>query len=157
MIQATINGGSVTERFGLRKFGVDAATSRLTINEEIIKLVGWNHHTQWPNTSASPTNEQMDADIALLTRGGANYVSFSDVFAIVQVDWGILCWYGVARPLLICLTNVHTLYYCPWKVRGAHYPQDPRWLDRLDEAGIVMFVVHSFAMVGCCSEGCFCM
>ena len=24
-------------------------------------------------------------------------------------------------------------------VRGAHYPQDPRWLDRLDEAGIVMW------------------
>lgn len=24
-------------------------------------------------------------------------------------------------------------------VRGAHYPQDPRWLDRLDENGIVMW------------------
>lgn len=24
-------------------------------------------------------------------------------------------------------------------MRGAHYPQDPRWLDRLDEAGIVMW------------------
>ncbi|KAL3903986.1 MAG: hypothetical protein SGILL_010241, partial [Bacillariaceae sp.] len=24
-------------------------------------------------------------------------------------------------------------------VRGAHYPQDPRWLDRLDESGIVMW------------------
>eukprot|EP00463_Aulacantha_scolymantha_P004788 TRINITY_DN5948_c0_g1_i1.p1 TRINITY_DN5948_c0_g1~~TRINITY_DN5948_c0_g1_i1.p1 ORF type:complete len:230 (-),score=27.72 TRINITY_DN5948_c0_g1_i1:73-762(-) len=39
----------------------------------------------------------MDADIALLKRGGTTYV------------------------------------------RGAHYPQDPRWLDRLDEAGIVMW------------------
>ena len=24
-------------------------------------------------------------------------------------------------------------------VRGAHYPQDPRWLDRLDENGIVVW------------------
>jgi beta-glucuronidase len=24
-------------------------------------------------------------------------------------------------------------------VRGSHYPQDPRWLDRLDEAGMVMW------------------
>jgi beta-glucuronidase len=96
-VTVTLNGASVTERFGLRQFGVDKATSRLTVNGEIVKLHGWNHHTQWPNTSASPTEEQMDADIILLKRGGANYV------------------------------------------RGAHYPQDPRWLDRLDEAGMVMW------------------
>ena len=24
-------------------------------------------------------------------------------------------------------------------IRGSHYPQDQRWLDRLDEAGIVMW------------------
>jgi beta-galactosidase/beta-glucuronidase len=39
-------GGSITERFGLRSFGVDKETARLTINGKIIKLVGWNHHTQ---------------------------------------------------------------------------------------------------------------
>ena len=96
-VEVGLNGATVTERFGLRQVGVDAATSRLTLNGKVIKLVGWNHHTQWPNTSASPTDDQLDADIALLQRGGANYV------------------------------------------RGAHYPQDPRWLDRLDEAGIVMW------------------
>ena len=88
------------ERFGLRSFGVDAATSRLTVNGEVIKLTGWNHHTQWPGqaekrtlVTASPTDAQLDDDIRLLAEGGCTYV------------------------------------------RGAHYPQDPRWLDRLDEAG----------------------
>lgn len=80
----------------MRQFAVDSS-ARLTLNGEVIKLTGWNHHTQWPGTGASPTDAQMDADIALLLRGGTNYV------------------------------------------RGAHYPQDPRWLDRLDEAGIVMW------------------
>ena len=90
-------GGYVTERFGLRTFGVDKATSRVTINGKIVKLVGWNHHTQWPVTAASPTDKQMDADIALLKKRNANYV------------------------------------------RGAHYPHDPRMLDRFDEAGIVFW------------------
>ena len=56
--------------------------------ETALKLHGWNHHTQWPDTGASPTEAQMDEDIMLLKAGGANYV------------------------------------------RGAHYPQDQRWLDR---------------------------
>lgn len=92
----TINSATVTERFGLRVFGVDA-NARLTLNGHAIKLTGWNHHTQWPGTGAAPTDEQIDEDIALLLRGGTNYV------------------------------------------RGAHYPQDPRWLDKLDENGIVMW------------------
>lgn len=101
-----VGGGSVIERFGLRTFGVDKATSRLTINGEVLKLTGWNHHTQWPGqgneaeqlkVTASPTDAQLDADVALLKRGGANFV------------------------------------------RGAHYPQDPRWLDRMDESGFAMW------------------
>jgi len=96
-LTVSMGGQSVTERFGLRRFGVDKATARLTLNGEVAKLVGWNHHTQWPVTAASPTDEQLDADIALLRKGGANLV------------------------------------------RGAHYPHDPRWLDRLDEAGILFW------------------
>lgn len=92
-----MSDGTVTERFGLRTFGVDKDTARLTINGKILKLVGWNHHTQWPVTAASPTDAQLDADIALLKKGNANYV------------------------------------------RGAHYPHDPRMLDRLDEAGMVFW------------------
>jgi len=61
------------------------------------KIVGWNHHTQWPVTAASPTDDQLDADVKLLKKGGATYV------------------------------------------RGAHYPHDPRMLDRLDGAGIVFW------------------
>ena len=55
------------------------------------------------STTPSPTSPlatqplQMDADIALLKKGNANYV------------------------------------------RGAHYPHDPRMLDRLDESGIVFW------------------
>ena len=96
-LTVTYAGGSVTERFGLRAFGVDNATARVTINGKIEKLVGWNHHTQWPVTAASPTDAQMDADIALLKVGNANYV------------------------------------------RGAHYPHDPRMIDRFDEAGILFW------------------
>jgi len=91
------HGAKLTERFGLRQFGVDKTTSRITVNGEIIKLVGWNHHTQWPESAASPTDQEMDDDMALLREGGTVYV------------------------------------------RGSHYPQDPRWLDRLDEAGMVIW------------------
>lgn len=97
VVEVTINKASVKERFGLRQFAVDPATARMTLNGEIIKLHGYNHHTQWPGVGASPNQTDIDTDIALLLRGGTNYV------------------------------------------RGAHYPQDPRWLDALDEAGIVMW------------------
>ena len=105
-VTVTANGAGVVERFGLRAFGVDPTTARWTLNGRVHKLHGWNHHTQWPGqpagtspsgkdertfVTATMTDADMDADIALLLAGGTNYV------------------------------------------RGAHYPQDPRWLDRLDE------------------------
>jgi beta-galactosidase/beta-glucuronidase len=31
IVEVTVGGGAVLERFGLRKFGVDAATARLTV------------------------------------------------------------------------------------------------------------------------------
>ena len=103
-VEVAVGGGAVLERFGLRTFGVDAATARLTVNGKVAKLTGWNHHTQWPGqagkatlVTASPTDAQLDDDIRLLAEGGCTYV------------------------------------------RGAHYPQDPRWLDRLDEAGMLMW------------------
>ena len=96
-LKVELNRARVTERFGLRIFDIDPQTSRIRLNGQTIKLVGWNHHTQWPVTGASPTDEQMDQDILLLKEGGANFV------------------------------------------RGAHYPQDPRWLDRLDENGMIMW------------------
>lgn len=72
-------------------------TSRITINGEVVKLVGFNRHTMWPDTGAAVTQEQEAADLALLQGMNANYV------------------------------------------RGAHYPQSQSWLDRLDEAGIVIW------------------
>lgn len=90
------DGSGITERFGLRWWGVDA-TSRLMLNGNVVKLHGWNHHTQWPETGASPTAEQMTDDMLQMISAGTNYV------------------------------------------RGAHYPQDQRWLDLLDETGVVMW------------------
>lgn len=106
VVAVDINGATVSERFGLRKFGIDPSTSRLTVNGRITKLVGWNHHTQFPASAASGTDQEMDDDIALLREGGTVFV------------------------------------------RGSHYPQDPRWLDRLDEAGIVMWCETLGAGVG---------
>lgn len=90
-------GEGVTERFGLRWWGVHAETARITLNGEVLKLHGWNHHMQWPDTGASPTDAQLDDSLRLLRAAGCNYV------------------------------------------RGAHYPQDPRWLDRMDETGMAMW------------------
>jgi len=72
-------------------------TARLSLNGEVLKLHGWNHHTQWPETGASPTDQQLDDDLQQMQAAGTNYI------------------------------------------RGAHYPQDQRWLDRLDEQGIAMW------------------
>lgn len=96
-VTVTVDGAGVTERFGLRWWGVDPESSRLTLNGEVLKLHGWNHHTQWPDTGASPTDAQLDTDLKQMLAAGTNYI------------------------------------------RGAHYPQDQRWLDRLDEAGVVMW------------------
>jgi beta-glucuronidase len=93
----------VIERFGLRSWGVDEPTGRLTLNGKIVTLHGWNHHTQWPSiddgisVTASMTESQMDFDLAQMQQAGTNYI------------------------------------------RGSHYPQDARWLDRLDELGIAMW------------------
>jgi beta-glucuronidase len=95
-VSITMNNATVTERFGLRYW--DIVDEQIRLNGRPIKLVGWNHHTQWPDTAASPTDRQLDDDMFLLKQEG--HVNF---------------------------------------VRGAHYPQDPRWLDRLDEQGIVMW------------------
>jgi beta-glucuronidase len=97
VIKIKMDGAILIERFGLRIFDTDPDKLRFRLNGEVIKLVGWSHHTQFPDTAGSPTDDQLDDDLELLKEGGANYV------------------------------------------RGAHYPQDPRWLDRLDENGMVMW------------------
>lgn len=95
-VTVVIDGASVTERFGLRAWGVGPHGSHrhITLNDQVIKLRGYNHHLMWPDVGASPPDAYLDKDLALLQEVGANFV------------------------------------------RGAHYPQDQRWLDRLDEAGL---------------------
>jgi beta-glucuronidase len=76
-ISVEINGAVVQERFGMRYLDIaedEHGASRIRLNGQILKLVGWNHHTQWPDTAASPTDEQLDADILLLQQGNANFV-----------------------------------------------------------------------------------
>ena len=91
----TTFGASITERFGLRWWSMK--DGQVMLNGESVQLHGWNHHTQWPDTGASPSEKQLDEDLSLLREGNAKFV------------------------------------------RGAHYPQDQRWLDRLDEAGFAMW------------------
>eukprot|EP00051_Salpingoeca_urceolata_P003028 m.54651 g.54651 ORF g.54651 m.54651 type:complete len:630 (-) comp12473_c0_seq1:165-2054(-) len=88
---------TVVVRFGLRVLGVDKATARLTINDEIVKLHGYNRHTLWPDTGSAVNLNQIKIDVALLKEVGANYV------------------------------------------RGAHYPQDQRFLDLCDSEGIAIW------------------
>lgn len=95
VVRFTSFGASITERFGLRWWSVQ--DGQVMLNGAPVKLHGWNHHTQWPDTGASPTEKQLDEDLSLLRDGHANFL------------------------------------------RGAHYPQDQRWLDRLDEAGFAMW------------------
>jgi beta-glucuronidase len=76
-ISIELNGAVVQERFGMRYWDIaedEHGASRIRLNGEILKLVGWNHHTQWPDTAASPTDDQMDSDIELLKNGNANFV-----------------------------------------------------------------------------------
>eukprot|EP00756_Hemistasia_phaeocysticola_P006893 Hpha_TRINITY_DN14039_c0_g1::TRINITY_DN14039_c0_g1_i1::g.44274::m.44274/K01195/uidA, GUSB; beta-glucuronidase len=97
-LRVTSEGGSVTERFGLRWFG--KKDGRVTVNGKTVKLHGWNHHMQWnvdDKVTAAATDKEMDFDLDQMQAAGTNYI------------------------------------------RGAHYPQDPRWLDRLDERGLVMW------------------
>lgn len=50
-VRVEVNGAIVTERFGLRTLDIDPETARIRLNGQFMpKLVGWNHHTQWPDT-----------------------------------------------------------------------------------------------------------
>lgn len=75
-MQAKLDGAILIETFGVRVFGTDHQTSQLTLNGQVSKVgVGWNRHTKWPETTASSTTEQFDADVMVLVRdGGANFV-----------------------------------------------------------------------------------
>eukprot|EP00522_Entomoneis_paludosa_P016481 CAMPEP_0172449260 /NCGR_PEP_ID=MMETSP1065-20121228/8005_1 /TAXON_ID=265537 /ORGANISM="Amphiprora paludosa, Strain CCMP125" /LENGTH=719 /DNA_ID=CAMNT_0013200893 /DNA_START=167 /DNA_END=2326 /DNA_ORIENTATION=- len=95
VVHVELHGAILSERFGLRLWTVDPVTTRIQLNGHILKLVGYNHHLQWPETGATATRDQLQLDLQLLQQAGSNFV------------------------------------------RGAHYPQDPRWLDLLDEHGIV--------------------
>jgi len=82
-------------RFGMRIVG--SSNGRFTLNGKVIKLLGVNRHTLFPDTGSTMTDGQLDQDLKLLKELNVNYV------------------------------------------RGAHYPQDQRFLDRCDEMGIMVW------------------
>ena len=101
-IKATVANlaDSITVRTGHRLVSVEQqqdGVSRLAINGEVTKLLGFNRHTMWPDTGSALTMDQLKSDMALIKQLNLNYI------------------------------------------RGAHYPQDQRWLDMLDEEGIVIW------------------
>lgn len=88
VVSVTLNNATVLERFGLRVFAVDD-NSRITLNGEVVKLVGYNHHTQWPDVNndptmvtAAPTDEQLVSDITLLLRAGLVHDFYSNSLSL---------------------------------------------------------------------------
>ena len=66
------SGDTVVVRSGMRVLGTSGG--RLTVNGEVVRLVGYNRHTMWPDTGAAVTPAQEAADMALLKSLNANYV-----------------------------------------------------------------------------------
>lgn len=73
-VQDSQSKDTLMVRSGLRVLGIDQPTARITINGEIVKLLGFNRHTMWPDTGAAVTQEQEAADLALVKSLNANYI-----------------------------------------------------------------------------------
>lgn len=48
--------------------------TRLTLNGQVVKLLGFNRHTMWPDTGAAVTQAQEAIDMSLIKAINANYV-----------------------------------------------------------------------------------
>jgi len=94
-LEVRLADDDMVQRVGLRTFGVDG--SRLVLNGEPVKLVGYGRHDLHPQFGPALPLAQLVVDAQLVVRSGANFV------------------------------------------RGAHYPQDPRWLDLCDEMGLLVW------------------
>ena len=65
---------TVAVRTGLRVVTADAATARILINGQRVKLRGWNRHTMWPDVGAAVTPAQEAIDMGLIIAANANYI-----------------------------------------------------------------------------------
>jgi beta-glucuronidase len=70
----TASGDSMSVRTGVREVAVDAASARITLNGQRVKLLGYNRHTMWPDSGAAVTPAQELADMQLLVALNANYI-----------------------------------------------------------------------------------
>lgn len=123
MTEGALND-SILVRSGIRVLGVDPATSRITINGQIVNLHGFNRHTMWPD-SGGEWRRAVGARPAssLLSTAAPHPPSIAAAVTPAQ-----------EAADLALLQGVNANY-----VRGAHYPQSQSWLDLLDEAGIVLW------------------
>ena len=68
------SGDVLAVRTGIRTLGVDPASARLEVNGVATKLLGYNRHTQYPDSGAAVTPAQELADMQLLVALNVNYV-----------------------------------------------------------------------------------
>eukprot|EP01147_Barroeca_monosierra_P006618 gene6618-325_t len=92
----------VTVRFGIRTISI-SNTSRLLLNDEEVKLRGFNRHTMWPDTGSALSLEQVKKDVKLLQDVGANYVRGSHYpqdqrFLDLCDEYGIVVWEETLGP-----------------------------------------------------------
>lgn len=78
LVQITVlegaSGDTVSVRTGIRVVAIDRSRARITINGEVVKLLGFNRHTMWPDTGAAVTPAQEAVDMELLIRANVNYI-----------------------------------------------------------------------------------
>jgi len=69
---AAVDG--VTVRFGMRTVGVSGDGTRVLINGEPVKLLGFNRHDMYPQVGPSLSMDVYKKDIALLKGMGSNFI-----------------------------------------------------------------------------------
>ena len=99
----TASGDSIAVRTGVRTVTVDAASARILINGERVKLLGYNRHTMWPDSGAAVTPAQELVDVQKLVALNANYVRGahypqSQTFLDLCDEYGIGIWEEALGP-----------------------------------------------------------
>lgn len=95
MLDVRLGDDDVRTRFGIRQ--VNVRDQQILINDEPVKLLGFNRHAAHPQFGHAVPEMVMISDVQQLLDMGCNFV------------------------------------------RGSHYPQDARFLDLCDEAGICVW------------------
>ena len=91
---------AISVRFGLREINTTLVNNitRLTLNNETIKLHGFGRHTMWPDTGAALTYSQVLHDFNLVLESSSNFIRGccypqDQRFLDLCDENGILIWY----------------------------------------------------------------